>query len=152
MPNGREPLPEIPASGIYKKGSLSYEGLMSTILRISEDGTGAIATYVGRVKSPGFAGRKVEELVIETDHERSGMALRQVCDEVKKKYGLQLAAVYHYEGSFRVGEILVMVVVAGKARPEVFSALEEVVRRFKPEANIRKKEVYEDGESEWIGK
>ncbi|MGD0637619.1 MAG: molybdenum cofactor biosynthesis protein MoaE [Nitrososphaerales archaeon] len=125
---------------------------MSTILETTEDSTGAVATYVGLTKSPGFAGKKVEELQIGTEHEYSAKAFRRICDEVRKKFSLQIAVIYHFEGKFRPGEILVIVVVVGKARPETFSALQELVSRFKPEGHLRKKEVYEDGESEWIEK
>ncbi len=152
MPRKKEGLSELPPPGIYDKGSLSYEGLMKTVLKICEDSTGAVATYIGRMKSPGFAGRKVVELQLGADRDQADRAFRQICDEVKTKYGLQLAVVYQYDGSFRPGDVLVMVLVAGKARPETFSALEEVVRRFKPEGKLRKKEIYEDGESGWIEK
>jgi len=148
----KETPPKLPASGIYKKGSLSYEGIMSTILETTEDSTGAVATYVGLTKSPGFAGKKVEELQIGTEHEYSAKAFRRICDEVRKKFSLQIAVIYHFEGKFRPGEILVIVVVAGKTRPDTFLAVSEMVRRFKPEGQLRKKEVYEDGESEWIEK
>jgi molybdopterin synthase catalytic subunit len=151
-PVTKETPPKLPPSGIYRKGSLSYEGIMSTILKTTEDSTGAVATYVGLTKSPGFAGTKVEELQIGTEQEYSTKAFRRICDEVKKKFSLQLAVIYHYEGKFRPGEILVIAAVAGKARPETFSALQELVSRFKPEGHLRKKEFYEDGESEWIEK
>jgi molybdopterin synthase catalytic subunit len=152
MPRVRKTLSKVPASGIYPKGSLSYEDIMSEVLKISKDSMGAIATYVGRVKSPGLRSREVDELVIEADRAYADRAFRLICDDVKKRYGLQLAVIYQYEGSFRVGEILVMAVVVGKARPEAFAALEEAVRRFKPEGRLRKREVYEGGESEWIDK
>jgi molybdopterin synthase catalytic subunit len=150
VPRAQENPHKLPASGIYTKDSLSYEDIMSAILKISKGSTGAIATYVGRVRPPGFAGRKIKELVIEADHKHSDKTLLQICDEVKKKFGLQLAVIYLYEGSFRVGELLVMVAVAGKGRSDVFSALDEVTRRFVHESHIRKKEVYEDGGFEWM--
>jgi len=152
MPKGQETLPKIPASGIYEKDSLSYEDIMSAILKISKGGSGAVASYVGLVRSPGFAGRKIKELVIETYPQYSDKILRQICDEVKKKFSLNLAVIYHYEGSFQVGEILVMVVVAGKTRSEVFPALEETIRRYKTEPTIWRKEVYEGGKSKWMKK
>jgi molybdopterin synthase catalytic subunit len=148
----KEALSKLPASGIYRKDSLSYEDIMNVVLKISKASTGAIATYVGLAKSPGFARRNVEELQIRAEPNYTDKAFRQVCDEVKKKFNLQLAVIYHYEGSFRPREILVMVVVAGKARPETFSALEELVSRFKPAGHIQKREVYENGKSEWIEK
>lgn len=106
---------------------------------------------MGLAKSPGFTHKKVIELLIETDGNKTGDAFRRLCDQVKKKYGLQLV-IYHYEGRFRAKDLIVIVVVTGKARPETFAGLEELVDRFKSEGNIRKKEVYEDGESEWIAK
>jgi molybdopterin synthase catalytic subunit len=142
--------PEVPPSGVYQKNSLSYGDTMDAILKAAGDSYGAVATYVGRVKSPGFAGKKVEELLIGTEPGYTDRAFLQICDDVKTKYGLQLAVIYHYEGRFRVGESLVMIIVVGKARPETFTALQEIVNRFKPEGHIKKKEVYEDGESEWI--
>jgi molybdopterin synthase catalytic subunit len=148
----RETPPEIPPTGVYAKNTLSYEGIMSAVLKATEDECGAVATYVGRTKSPGFAGKRVVELQIATEHGYTDQAFREVCEDAEKKYGLQLARIYHYEGSFRVGEILVMVIVVGKARPETFAALQEVVTRFKPEGRLRKKEIYEDGESGWIEK
>jgi molybdopterin synthase catalytic subunit len=141
MPRVRKAAPKLPASGIYSKGSLDYEDIMRKVLEVSEDSMGAISTYVGRMKSPGLRGREVKELVIEADREYADRAFRLICEDVKKKFGLQLAVIYQYDGSFRVGEILVIVVVVGKARPETFAALEEAVRRFKPEGRLRKKEI-----------
>jgi molybdopterin synthase catalytic subunit len=152
MSGFQETLPKIPPSGVYAKNSLSYEEIMSAILKATDDSSGAIATYVGLTKSPGFAGKKVVELQIGTEPGHTDQAFVQICDDAKRKYGLQLAVIYHYEGGFTAGEILVMVIVVGKARPETFAALQEVVSRFKPEGHLRKKEIYEDGESEWIEK
>ncbi len=145
-------LPKIPTSGVYRKDSLSYADIITEILKTSEESTGAVATYVGLTKSSGFAHKKIKELLIETEGRGTDRAFRNLCEDVKKRFGLQLAVIYHYEGSFRAKEVLVIIVVAGKARPETFAALEELVGRFKPEGHIRKKEVYADGESEWIEK
>ena len=152
MQKAKENPPRLPPTGIYKKDSLSYEDIMGAVLKTSKDSTGVIASCVGLVRSSGFAGRKITEFVIKTDPKYTDKALRRLCGEVKKKFGLQLAVIYRYEGSFRVGEILGMVVVAGSVRPETFSALDELVSRFNPECHIRRREIYKDGESEWIEK
>jgi molybdopterin synthase catalytic subunit len=132
------------------KDALDYEGIMRAILKNSRDNSRAIITYVGLVRPPELGGRRIKEFVIEADHESSGIALRQICEEAKKKFGVQFAVIYLFEGSFQVGDTLVIVAVAGKAHPEVFSALDEVARRFVHEGHIRKKEVYEDGGFKWI--
>ncbi len=152
MSDGQEIFPGVPAPGIYERGALDFQRILGSIIGVAEDSMGAVMTYVGRVKSPGLDGREVRELTIESDKEDSTMALRRMCAEVKEKYGLQLTVVYQYEGSFQVGDLLVMVAVVGKARPETFAALEEAVRRFKPEANLRKKEVYDGGQTTTVVK
>lgn len=140
----------IPATGVYPKDSLNIPEIMAEILNASEDSTGGIATYFGMTKSPGFAHKKVRELLIETDPGLSAKGLRRVCSDVRKRFHLQFAAIYHYEGRFKPGDLLVMIVAAAKSRPDAFGAMEEIVHRFKTEGHIRKKEVFERGESEWV--
>lgn len=140
----------LPVTGIYAKNSLNIPEVVGQILGTSEDITGGIAVYFGMTKSPGFAHKKVRELVIETDPALSAKGLRLLCADVKKKFNLQFVAVYHYEGRFKPGELLVTIVVAANSRPEAFAAMEEIVHRFKTEGHIRKKEIFEHGESEWV--
>jgi molybdopterin synthase catalytic subunit len=142
----------LPPSGIYRKGALKYDDLMAASLKIAGGASGAVATYVGLVKSPGLRNRKVKELIIETYPQYSDRTLFRICDEIKKKYKLKFAVIYHFEGSFRVGETMVLVIVAGRSRTNVFPALEEAIHRYKTEPAIWKKEVYDDGRFRWVNK
>jgi molybdopterin synthase catalytic subunit len=142
----------LPASGIYKKGSLRYDKLMTATLELAKGSSGAVATYIGLVKSPGIKNRKVKKLMIETYPQYSDKTLLQICSEIKEKYRLRLAVIYHFEGSFQVGETLVMVIVVGRSRTNVFPALEEAIHRYKTEPAIWKKEVYEGGKSRWVNR
>jgi molybdopterin synthase catalytic subunit len=143
---------QLPPSGIYRKGSLKYDELMGTVLELAKGACGAVATYVGLVKSPGLKNREVKELMIETYPQYSDKMLLRICDEITKKYKLEFAVIYHFEGSFRVGETLVMVIVVGRSRTNVFPALEEAIHRYKTEPAIWKKEVYDGGKSKWVNK
>ena len=117
----------VPAAGIYPKDSLNVSEVVAEILKTSQVSTGGIATYFGMTKSPGFAHKKVKELMIRADPALSTKGLRSLCDDVKRKFNLQIAAVYHYEGSFKPGDLLVMIVVAANSRPEVFAAMDEII-------------------------
>ena len=63
---------------------------------------------------------------------------------------MSFVRIYHLMGEFMVGEPLVFVVVGGRTRRNVFSALQEAVERYKREPALFKKEVYVDGSHEWI--
>ena len=142
----------LPSSGIYRKGSLKYNKLMDIVLELAKGPSGAVATYIGLVKSPGLKNKEVKELMIETYPQYSDKMLLLICDEITKKYKLELAVIYHFEGSFRVGETLVMVIVVGRSRANVFPALEEAIHRYKTEPAIWKKEIYGGGKSKWVNK
>lgn len=152
MARARETKPRLPPTGIYRKGSLSYDELMKTAFEVAKGRYGAVASYVGIVKSPGIKNREVKELVIETYPQYADKILTQICEDVKKKYHVRLAVIYHFEGSFRVGEILVMVIIIARDRKKLFPAVEETIRRYKTEPTIWKKEVYPGGESKWAKK
>ena len=143
---------QLPTSGIYSKGSLKYEELMKIVLEIAKGTSGAVATYIGLVKSPGLKNKEVTELMIETYPQYSDKMLLQICDQIKEKYKLKLAVIYHFEGSFHVGETLVMVMVVGRSRTNVFPALEEAIHRYKTEPAIWKKEIYDGGKSKWVNR
>ena len=150
MQEARAAARRVPATGIYAKDSLNTSEIIAEILRMSDVRTGGIATYFGMTKSPGFAHKGVKELIIKTDPALSTKGLRSLCADVKKKFHLQLAVIYHYEGRFKPGELLVMIVVAANSRPEAFAAMDEIIHRFKKEGVLRKKEIFEHGESEWV--
>jgi len=52
--------------------------------------------------------------------------------------------------SFKVGEDVVYVVVAGRSREDVFPTLSETIERVKTEVPIFKKEKLSDGVSYWV--
>jgi molybdopterin synthase catalytic subunit len=142
----------LPPSGIYQKDSLKYDELMEAAFNLAKGESGAVASYVGLVKSPGVKNKEVKELMIETYPQYSDKMLLRICDEIKAKYKIKLAVIYHYEGSFHVGETLVIVIIAGRSRTNVFPALEEAIHRYKTEPAIWKKEVYDGGKSRWINR
>lgn len=143
---------ELAEPGLYRKGTLDLVRLASDVTqRLCDGKPGAISTFLGVVKSEGEAGKTVSSLEIEAYEEYAGLQIKRICEDIREKYGLDFVGIWHLAGSFIPGEPLVLVVIAGRSRKEVFPALEEAVRRYKTEPPLFKKEVYADGTHKWIG-
>ncbi|MCP8305115.1 MAG: molybdenum cofactor biosynthesis protein MoaE [archaeon] len=137
-------------SGIYNKGEMDMPSVDDLLSELPKD-SGAIMTFIGVVKEVGKDDKKVIGLEIESYDEYANFTIKNICDEIKEKYGLSLAKIYHFKGSFKVGEPLVLVIVAGRHRKQTFPALQEAIERYKKELAVWKKEFYVDGSEEWIG-
>ncbi|GBC69818.1 Molybdopterin synthase catalytic subunit [archaeon HR01] len=142
---------DVPHAGVYEKDSLDLRKVFSQVLDFVSDGrTGAVAFFVGVVKSSGSAGKDVEVLEMESYVEHANQAIERICDEVVAEYGLNYAGVWHLVGRFGLGEAVVLVAVCGRGRKEVLAALPVIVERYKREPALFKKEVYIDGTHQWI--
>ncbi|MCS7136327.1 MAG: molybdenum cofactor biosynthesis protein MoaE [Nitrososphaerota archaeon] len=141
----------LPSPGVYEKEELDLWKLIPKVQDVlSSGGSGAVASFLGIVKSVGSNGKKVEYLEIEAYDRHANPTIQAICEETKKKFDLEFVGIWHLKGKFKVGEPLVLVVVAGKSRKEVFQALEEAVNRYKTEPALFKKEAYENGTYKWF--
>lgn len=137
------------APGVYPKGSVDPYTLIASIT--DEKGeTGAILSFIGVVKARGVNGKRVSKVVMEAYDEVANRVISNICEELKAKYGLTGAYIYHFVGEFSVGEPLVVIVLCSDTRWKVYEAIKEAVQRYKTEPPIWKKEVYEDGSQQWI--
>ncbi|PSN93429.1 hypothetical protein B9Q06_12035 [Candidatus Marsarchaeota G2 archaeon ECH_B_2] len=135
--------------GVYHKGSVEPYQLIASVSDETGE-TGAILSFIGVVKSRGVNGKKVAKIVMEAYDDVANQVIAKICDELVSKYELTGAYIYHFVGEFRVGEPLVVIVVCSKTRWRAYEAIQEAVQRYKTEPPIWKKEVYEDGTSEWL--
>ncbi|MEB3852134.1 MAG: molybdenum cofactor biosynthesis protein MoaE [Desulfurococcales archaeon] len=123
--------------GILRPGEeLDLDGLVS---RLSGPGVGAVAVFVGVVRSP-ERGEEVEYLEYDYDEGLTPGWLERLAREEAERRGLAGAAVYHYVGRRRPGERTMIVAVAAGHRREAFEALAALVDRVKFEAPIWKAE------------
>ncbi len=91
---------------------------------------GMIVCHNGVVRATSRDGKPVEELDVKVDRRR----LAEIIAEMKQRTGIVEIIAEVREGKLKVGEDVMMVVVAGDFRENVFSALMDTV-------NIIKKEV-----------
>lgn len=138
-------------SGIYKKGEVELAHLIGNI--ISKDiprDVGAVMIFMGITREIGKDDKKVLRIDMEAYEEQAVIKIRKICHEIKEKYNLSLVRIYHFVGSFGVGEPLVIILVAGKTRKQTFPALSEAIERYKKEPAVFKKEVYLNESYSWI--
>jgi len=131
--------------GIHEKGKLSLPDLLTTVRdNPNFRKAGALAIFIGVVRSETPGGETVKKLELEVYEEKANEVLGNICKELRKREGVVDVQIHHFVGDFSVGEDLVYVVVAGAHRQNVFPILEEAVERYKREAPIFKKEYVMD--------
>lgn len=141
----------LPPPGVYGRDEIDLWEMLSRMQGMFSGGSsGALVSFLGIVKSVGSNGKRVEHLEIEAYERQANPTIQRICEETKEKFGLEFVGIWHLKGRFRAGEPLVLVVVAGKSRKEVFPALEEAVVRYKTEPALFKKEAYDDGTYAWL--
>lgn len=118
------------------------------IKAISRPTCGAVALFVGVVREPS-RGRNVLYLEYEAYQEMAEAKLREIGEEIKKKWTVEEVAIVHRVGHLEVGEASVIVAVSAPHRKEALEACAYGIERVKEIVPIWKKEVWEGGE-EWI--
>ena len=88
---------------------------------------GMILCHNGVVRGTTRDGRPVTEMTVQADHVR----LSEIVAEMKKRPGIAEVLVEVREGKLRVGEDVMLVVVAGDLRENCFPVLEDTVNAIK---------------------
>jgi len=128
-------------AGVHQKGTFSLLDMISNVKNETNfKKAGAITLFIGVVRGQAEKAEKVQKLELEAYEEKANQVLMNICDELRKKPGVIDVQIHHLLGEFSVGEDLVYVLVAGSHRENIFSVLEEAVKRYKSEAPIFKKE------------
>src|SRR5690348_802310 len=82
---------------------------------IDTDGAGAIATFVGRVRSRS-RGRDVTKLEYEAYPEMAHRVFAQIAAEAKARFAVMDVAIHHRVGTLSVGETSVVIAVSAEHR------------------------------------
>jgi molybdopterin synthase catalytic subunit len=98
---------------------------------------GMFACHNGVVRGTTRDGKIASRLFISCDREKWDAIL----SEVRTRPGISAVEAYLHEGERRVGDDVLLIVVAGDIREHVLPVLEETLNRLKSEAVIKKEEV-----------
>lgn len=121
---------------------------LEAFLSSLSDDVGAVAVFIGRVKSV-IDGKRVEALEYETLEPHSTEALAAIGEDEARKFALRSVCIYHKKGEALPGEPVLFIAVSSSGRREALAALAEILERVKHEAFVWKLEKREDGEY-WI--
>ena len=126
--------------GVHRKGTIRLADIIENTKQTKDYyKTGAITLFIGTVRNQ-TRNRKVTQLELQAYDEQANEVLQEICRDLRKKEGVTDVQIHHLLGTFKPGEELVYVLVAGTHRDKVFPTLQEAVERYKKEAPIFKKE------------
>jgi molybdopterin synthase catalytic subunit len=127
-------------TGVHRKGTIRLADVIENTKQTQDYyRTGAIALFIGTVRNQ-TRNRKVTKLELQAYDEQANKVLQEICKDLRKKEGVTDVQIHHLLGTFKPGEELVYVLVAGTHRDKVFPTLQVAVERYKKEAPIFKKE------------
>lgn len=134
--------------GLFRVTSepLDQEPLLAAVRR---DESGAVALFYGVARNHSH-GRPVRALEYDAYPSMAEKKLREVADEVRERWPISGIGVLHRTGRLAIGETSLLVAVSAAHRREAFAACEYAVDRIKQIVPIWKKELWEDGDGDWV--
>ena len=110
---------------------------------------GALATFTGIVRDHDH-GRQVKKLYYDCYPSMAERMIKILVAEAKNQWGVDEIRVSHRIGSLEIGEVAVAIAVSSAHRAESFSACRFIIEEIKKRVPIWKKEIFENGASEWV--
>ncbi|MCH8160331.1 MAG: molybdenum cofactor biosynthesis protein MoaE [Chloroflexi bacterium] len=116
---------------------------------VRADESGAVTLFHGVARNNN-EGRAVRALEYEAHESLAEKKLREVGDEVRKRFDVTGIGVHHRTGRLEIGETSLLVAVSSAHRREAFEACHFAVDRIKETVPIWKKEIWADGGGDWV--
>ena len=105
---------------------------------------GAVVTFDGCVRNHSH-GRRTLYLDYEAYEAMALGKIREITDEIHRKFPIHRVAVVHRLGRLEIGETSVFIAVSSPHRPAAFEACRYAIDTLKRTVPIWKKEYFEDG-------
>ncbi len=120
------------------------------ILRsVAADSTGATILFLGTTRQY-TAGKETVQLEYECYYAMALKKLQALGRQALDKWPIEQCAIVHRIGLVPVGETSVAIAVSTPHRVAAFESAEWIIDTLKREVPIWKKEMYADGQQEWI--
>ncbi|MFC5274632.1 molybdenum cofactor biosynthesis protein MoaE [Brachybacterium sacelli] len=116
---------------------------------VADPRCGAIVTFDGVVRDHD-GGRGVDRLEYSA-HPGAAGVMGEVAREIAERYPDTLVAIAHRHGPLGIGDSALVCAVAAPHRKQAFVACDDLVDTVKERLPIWKHQVFDDGESEWVG-
>jgi molybdopterin synthase catalytic subunit len=114
--------------------------------RISADGAGAVASFVGYVRGDGgLCTMTLDHYPAMTDQ-----ALNDLAREAHTRWDLGGVTIIHRVGTLKPGAQIVLVATASRHRTNALEATTFLIDTLKTQAPFWKKECFADGRTQWV--
>ena len=120
----------------------------SVTARVRKSSSGAVVTFLGTTRDT-TEDRRVLHLEYEAYRPMADKKIVEIVEELRRRWGVEDAAIAHRIGRLDIGEISLVVAVASPHRKEAFAACQRAVDLIKRTVPIWKKEFFEGGEV-WV--
>ena len=116
---------------------------------VDDPRAGGVVSFTGVVRDHD-GGRGVTELEYSA-HPDAEAALRRVAEAVVADLPVHAVAAVHRTGLLAVGEVAVVVAASAGHRDQAFAAARRLIDDLKATVPIWKRQVFVDGDEEWVG-
>ena len=116
---------------------------------VEDPGAGGVVSFTGLVRDTD-GGRAVTELEY-TAHPDAEAALRRVAEQVAADLPVHGLAAVHRTGLLQIGDVAVVVAASAAHRGQAFEAARRLIDDLKAGVPIWKRQVFTDGDEEWVG-
>ena len=111
--------------------------------------SGAVVLFLGTVRN-NTEGRSTKYLEYEAYPPMAEKKMAEIAEEISEKWGIHRVAMIHRVGRLEIGEVSVAVAISSPHRRDGFAACAYAMNRLKQIVPIWKREVWADGEAEWV--
>lgn len=117
---------------------------------VQHPAAGAVALFIGTVRDHD-GGRPGVVRLDYSAHPEAGQRLAEVAARIGGMPGVERVATVHRQGELAVGDVAVVCAVAAAHRAEAFAGCRALIEELKAEVPIWKKQLFEDGPTQWVG-
>ena len=116
---------------------------------VQDPAAGGVVSFTGLVRDHD-GGRGVTELEYEA-HPGAQEAMAAVAERIAGELPVHALAAVHRTGLLAVGDVAVVVAASASHRDQAFEAARRLIDDLKATVPIWKRQVFVDGEQEWVG-
>lgn len=116
---------------------------------VQDPAAGGVVSFTGLVRDHD-GGRGVTELEYEA-HPGAQEAMAAVAERIAGELPVHALAAVHRTGLLAVGDVAVVVAASASHRDQAFEAARRLIDDLKATVPIWKRQVFNDGEQEWVG-
>ena len=108
---------------------------------LKTDTSGSVVTHTAIIR-PSSEGKKVISVEYQANKSEAEEELQQIANKIRTEWEIQDISLYRRLGKLKLGDVILIAVVAAPHRKEAFQACAEAVERMRGMTSVSKREIY----------